>query len=151
MTTVCRPNVACKTFLVCGAIRTLPINLVSLPHFAVTRPKIINPLQSHAPTSLSCVKNSRTKMKKSSKISSVDLGCQLIGIISTQQLKTAVAEPASARSYATWRVVRPIHKKLQHFGMSISKLRLHKPNLKIESVQVRITTWLLLEAMARAM
>ena len=151
MTTVCRPNVACKTFLVCGAIRTLPINQVSLPRSAAIRPKTISPLPSHGPTSLNCAKNSHMKTKRSLKISSVDLGCQLIGIISTQQLKTAVAEPASARSYATWRVVRPIHKKLQHFGMSISKLRLHKPNLKIESVQVRITTWLLLEAMARAM
>ena len=148
---VCRPNVAYKTFLVCVATRTLHTNLASLPHFAVTRPKIINPLQSHAPTSLSCVKNSRTKMKKSSKTSSDDLGCQLIGTISTQLLKTAVAEPANALSCATWLVVRHTHKKHQLCGMSISKLRWHKLNSKIVNVQAPTTMWRSHVATVRAM
>ena len=142
MTTVCPPNVASKTFLVCVATQTSHTNLASLPHFAVTRPKIINPLQSHAPTSLSCVKNSRTKMKKSSKTSSDDLGCQLIGTISTQLLKTAVVALVNAPSYVTWPAVRRTHKKPQLCGTLISKLRWHKPNSKIANVQVHTTMWL---------
>ena len=151
MTTVCQPNVAYKTFLECAATRTSRICQASLPHSAATRPKITSPSQFHGPTSLSYVKNSRMKTKRFSKTSSDDLGCQSIGIISTQQLKTAVAEPANARSCATWPAARRTRKKHQLCGMLISKPRLRKQNLKIVNVQVPITMLLLLALTVKAM
>ncbi|CAB4729814.1 unannotated protein [freshwater metagenome] len=151
MTTVYRPNVASKTFSACAATQTSLMNLASLPHFAATLPKIISPSRFHDPTSLSCVKNSRTKTKRSSKTSSADLACQSIGIISTQQSKTAVVARVSARSCATWLAVRRTHKKHQLCGMSISKLPSRKPNSKIVSVQAHTTTWLSLVATVKVM
>ncbi|CAB4368310.1 unannotated protein [freshwater metagenome] len=128
MTTVCRPNGVYRIITACRVMRRLPTLRTSSHRFAVTHQKIIALFRSLDPTSLSCVKNSQLKTKRSLKIYSAVLAYQSTGRCCTPQLKTAHVVRANVLSCATLHAVRHTHKKHQHCGTLIFALQLHKLN-----------------------